>query len=481
MKTKISIILVLAFCSNILFAQGLKTNYFLDAYSHNHLMNPALSPNRGYVYIPCVNFNLGLNGNMKISQFLYMNNGSFTTALNPDISAKTFLSKLHNNNHLDFDISDKILAAGFYIKNMFFSLDLGINANVGLNIPKDFFSFLKKQMYSQNTHYNFKNFALKSNAYADLGLGFAMDIDEHIRVGGKLKILAGLANASLNVTDWKMNMTGDEWSTSIKSEANIMGNGITYDLDSNGNLDLSTIGFDISKLGVAGWGGAIDLGAQYSFGEESYFNGLRVSLGITDLGFINYGKDASHRFTEGGSVKFVGINNIGVSDSGTFEMGSIDNLIDDLVDDVYGLMDLKADAPKGKASALSTKIAIGAEYSFVNNTMGIGVLFTSKISKFYSINELTLSYNLHPSSWFGLALSTSFVQSGLSSIGWSLNLAPNYGLNLFLGMDYVPFTYMSNYLPYETGNVNISVGLCVPLGKKASLKKLKEQSVEVMY
>ena len=72
---------------------SLRSAYFLEGYTYRHQMNPAFASERNYVGMPVLgNFNIGLQSNIGVSNFLYkLPNGDLTTFLNGSVSSSEFL------------------------------------------------------------------------------------------------------------------------------------------------------------------------------------------------------------------------------------------------------------------------------------------------------------------------------------------------------------------------------------------------------
>ncbi|MEG2336975.1 MAG: DUF5723 family protein, partial [Bacteroidales bacterium] len=183
-----SIILLCLFSQSS--AQTNRTGYFMDKYSHRHIYNPALSPTWGYISIPVVGlFSIGTESNLSLSKFLFPleNSKQLGTFMHPDISSDQFLSGLHQQNYFSLDNTIDILSFGFYTgQSSFWTFDLSLKTNFQFNIPYEFFNFVKNGMSSSQTNYQIKDMEFGFNSYVDLSLGYAQDIGDEWRVGGKL-------------------------------------------------------------------------------------------------------------------------------------------------------------------------------------------------------------------------------------------------------------------------------------------------------
>ena len=112
MKTKILSAILLLAVSVGASAQSLKSGYFTEGFTYRHQINPAFQPERRYVSFPVLgNMNIGLNGNVGLSTFLYESKKpgyDLTTFLSNEVSSETFLSKLKGKNRMGADINMQI-------------------------------------------------------------------------------------------------------------------------------------------------------------------------------------------------------------------------------------------------------------------------------------------------------------------------------------------------------------------------------------
>ncbi|GHV36788.1 hypothetical protein FACS1894178_8360 [Bacteroidia bacterium] len=472
----LSSIFVIVFSSA--YAQGSLTQYWLKSYTHNHLINPAVAPSNGYIYIPGVNLNVGLSSNYTFNKFMFPGENGMQTFMHPDVNSNDFLSKLKKNQHLDLEVNDAIFSLGFWIKDKhFFTFDISVKTDVGFNLPKDLFRFMKDGGYGYNSEYNFKNIRFNANVYAELALGWSSEIFEGFRVGGKLKGLVSMAALEANIKNMHLQMSGDQWAIATNAEVDVLGAGIRLATDSLGNLDLAghhnilgmVVGdenskFDYKKIRPAGYGGAIDLGVHYAFPKDSPAYGLKLSAGVTDLGFVSFGKKNTHRFTQNGEIVFAGVNDFKVI---------YDHIIDTVIysghedeqEYLLNALDQMTQIGYGNAKSrmywLNTRVAAGAEYAVWKDKVGIGALYTGTFYHGYYFDEFTLSFNFRPSDWFGIALSTSFMRQGFSSMGIALELAQI----IHISLDYLPFEFTPEWIPIRDGNFNLAFGISLPFVK----------------
>lgn len=453
------------------FSQLNRTSYFMDKYTHRHVLNPAMTPKHGYFYLPGLGpLSLGVETNMGISTFLFplSNSNRLGTFLHPEVSSEQFLSKIQEKNTFSFDNTLNILSFGFFAPggSGFWTFDLGVKTNANLNIPYNFFSFLKNGMSSRNTFYDIKNFKVAVDVYSEAALGYSRDITDELRVGGKVKFLVGVGGAEFNFQKFDIHMSEDAWGVSTLAEGRVYGEGVSFTTDSLGHID----GAKVENMGVGGYGGAIDLGAVYKFED------FRFSFGLTDLGFISYKKDNVKVARADGSVSFTGFDGLNIGDSNKIE--GLDGAIDNLKDDLLTMAEFHEIASESKNRFLRTTISAGVEYILWDDKFTAGLLSTTRFGAPRVTTELTLSANLRPVNWFAFSASYSFIASQFGSIGWGLHFTPKWGLNLFLGGDYIPLRVTPQFIPVKDANFNFYFGLSVPIGCNYNRRGINSEDVD---
>lgn len=248
-----------------------RTSYFVRNSTQSHNFNAAFVPDQGYVGMPLLNgFDIQLGSNFGTSTFLYpLSNGKTGLFLNEEVSSEAFMSRLRNNNYLDFNFGYDVIDFGWFTgKDSFWTVSLGVDVNVDSSFPKEFFKLLKNGMADNPQTYTIHNLGLGAQAYAHLSLGYSRGLDELVkglRVGGKVKFLASMADIQMNIDRLDVNMSSQSWSVSSLGTARILGGGVAPSLSEDGYVN--GVQFDPSGLGVGGFGMAFDLGAEYTLSE----------------------------------------------------------------------------------------------------------------------------------------------------------------------------------------------------------------------
>ena len=245
-------------------AQTSRTGYFMENYSYRYMANPAFAPTHGFISVPLLgNLETSFNTNSGASDFFFpLSDGSLGTFLHPEISSDLFLNGLQDFTSLGLDLDMGILNAGFYVGRNFFTVGINLHEDFSADVPKDAFALLKQRMDNGTKTYHIQGLNAVANAYADISLGMSTDIFDNLRVGGRLKLLLGIAAADLNVSKLDASMSDELWQTDAVIDANVYGRGIEFELEDESPHYVSGVR-ETGDYGIAGTGFAGDLGVTY--------------------------------------------------------------------------------------------------------------------------------------------------------------------------------------------------------------------------
>ncbi|HOV83490.1 MAG TPA: DUF5723 family protein [Paludibacteraceae bacterium] len=408
-------------------AQQLNTLYFLENSPVRNYFNPAFQPLSGfYLGFPVLGytfFELG-NNSLTLKDVVYNKNGETILFLNPAGDKNKFYKSLSNKTWLNTDIHLNLLNFGFRSGDAYFSLGITEKVDGSLSLPKDMFKLL---LYGtpelENNIFNFKDLGGSVSAYTEIALGYSKILNDQWSVGGKVKFLSGNANTSFTNERLTLNANTDQWllngkgSLKISSPAQVT---IGEKLDSIEFIKPSSTS---DWLKPSGMGAGFDIGFTYKPIQQ-----LTVSAALTDIGFINWksnikkvGYDMNYTFD--GLVK---INNLDSVDMDAF-LDTLSNAFKDSY--------TTQQATSSYTTFTPTKLNIGAEYTFLDNKMSVGLLSRTIFRKNID-EEITTSFNLRPVNWFNLALSYSFLKGKMSNIGAALGLRTGF-IYWNLSADYI--------------------------------------------
>ena len=466
-------------------AQNLNSSYFMEGMTYRHQLNPAFMGESNYINMPLFvlgNFNVGVQGNIGVNDFLYkynQNGYKLTTFMNPSVSNSEFLSNLHTNNHLSMNLSMPIIAFGFRGFGGFNTFEIGFRSNTSINLPYGLFDFMKTGMSNEaGSHYTVEDLTVRSNNYAEVALGHSHEIiKDRLTIGAKVKFLVGGANAEAKIKKMDITMGQDEWLIDAEGqlEGSLKGGYFeSKEPDENGKPG-EIDGFDIDGPGIGGFGVEFDLGAVNKM--DDFVEGLTLSAALLDLGFIkwNNGLKAKmiHRYTFKGFENPIAVK----PDEG--QPGDIDDELDNLGDQFEEFIKFR---DEGTVSSRTTKLAttmnIGAEYVLpYYKNLKFGLLSSTHFNKPFTWSEARLSANVAPVRWFEASVNYAISSFG-SSLGWVLNFHPN-GFNFFIGTDHMITKVTPQYVPVGNANANVSLGFNITWGKKKAKKVVKTTTTTI--
>ena len=500
----IGVFFIMLVCTLSANAQFLRTSYFMEGTHYRQQLNPALTPTKGYFNLPVIG---AVNATVGSTSLGYQDIIDIIDDGDDFYTKPDFMNRLKDNNKLNVNFSTEILSAGWYKGKNFWSFNIGLRTDIGANLTKNMFTFLNEmetvEENLRNSNYDISGQQLNINAYTEIGLGLSRQINSRLTVGARVKALLGIGNMELKLnrvamsanlpSDQQINQWSSEsyWNSMSPSQAaqaaqelkdkfnNYHANlTVGAELKSSfkglelqeeeGKDYVTDFDFDSGKLGIAGYGFGIDLGASYKI-----LDNLTVSASVLDLGFISWSKS---------STKIASANPDPIDIKGSTYANMVDpnnpntvmNAVNQLQNDAQGYMDRVtngdvldydmlqlevSDAKESRKSRLASTLVLGAEYGFFNNKLAVGVLSTTRFVQPDALTELTFSANYRPKSWFNVALSYSAIQSAGKSFGLGLKLGP-----LFVGTDYM-------FLGKNSNSVNGFVGVSIPLGGRKASKE----------
>lgn len=440
---------------SVLSAQNNRTSYFLDGYTYNFRLNPAFTPERGFVAIPVLgNVSIGAESNLALSTFVYpTSDGRPVLFIDDSVSDTEFLSKLNKRNMINSNLNLTLLAFGFKTGKFYHTFDVSLKAQESSLFGKDLLEFIKVGSANGTHSWNLGNIGASVRAYGEVAYGLSASIGESLRLGGRIKLLLGIARTDMMIDRLDLKMAKEGWAASSEGYAELSGP-IMIGTNDEGVMDFSQVEFGEIK-GLTGMGLGVDLGASYDFLD--YFT---ASLSLLDLGMISWNQ-TTKAVAGGADWTF---NGFGTIDE-TSELGE---QLETLGSELSSMAQLKKTGEGLKSSkwlAATMNAGIEARMPFYEK-LSFGLLGTHRFNGKYSWTEGRLSANLTPARCVGLAASYAFSNFG-SSLGGVFNLSCP-GFNFFIGVDsFIPlFSMTPQYIPINRINTNVSFGLNITFGAK---------------
>lgn len=169
-------------------AQNLVSGYFVDDFTYRYQMNPAFGNSKGFISMPALgNLNVGLHGNLGVSDVLYNVDGKTTTFLNPQLSSDEVLKNINDVNRIGTTDRIGILSAGFKAFGGYNTISISAVADVNAKVPGEMFNLLKNGL--ANKTYNLGDLRASGLAYGEIALGHSHQLPVRgLRVGAAVKL-----------------------------------------------------------------------------------------------------------------------------------------------------------------------------------------------------------------------------------------------------------------------------------------------------
>ncbi len=450
-----------------MFAQVTKTDYFMKSSYLRNSLNPALTPDQGYLVVPVMP-NIGVNAQtntFNLDHLTFRNSdGNRVSFMHQDIDVNRFLSRLSDDNYTSVDVNIKLFGLGFVKDDVYWNFDMGIRTHVDLNMPKPFFALLKEGFaQEEQTRYDLSDLRATGYSFLELGTSYARYATPHLKVGTRVKILGGLADFNLNAKSLNIDAGPEYWKAQSKVTLNGSAPRVRPKYDKKGNLD----GFSFSdSFNFSGFGTGVDIGAEYDMIELfPALEGLKLSLALNDIGFVYWTKDNTINLESPETDVIVRPSDYSLYKDGE---SSLSDVLTDAFDDIKEAVNLREVKRSGRFTKLRLNTNIGLEYELFPRKLTVGALYSIRFGNYFNLSEFTLSLNYRPNSWLATSASYSINHSQFDNMGLALHITPKRGINLFLASDYAIPRISSEFIPTTSRGLNLQLGISIPLGKGES-------------
>lgn len=441
-------------------AQEFRTAAFMQTNNYRHQINPAML-DEAYVGMPFFGqINVGATGNIGLKNFVYKLDGNprydLTTFMSPTVSAGEFLGDLHDKNRADVYVNYNIFSVGFKAFKGINLVELNVRSNTNVSLPYELFDFMKTTGSKET--YHLQDIGVRSQNYLELALGHSHRINDQWTVGAKLKFLIGGAYADFSADQLDVTMNGDQWRIvgDARLKAAVLSSEFDYEDPSKNAPDgrRRVKGLDDVSFGLPGFGLGVDLGATFEVTKD-----LTLSAAINDLGFINWSKvkHASSR----GDYTFNGFDDIyaGSNNTGSNKLG---DQFESLGDDLEEMFSVYDDGEGSESQALAATINLGAEYTLpAYRNLRFGFLYTSRLHGLYSYHQGLLSATIRPVKCLEASVNTAVSSTGCT-FGAALSLRAKH-YNFFIGSDRIFGKVSKEFIPLNSLNANVTMGMSFPL------------------
>jgi hypothetical protein len=457
------------------FAQQSNTMYFMQKTPQTTLLNPAFkadckfyiggalvnaTPILGQVFLPlAIDFT---NTGFDYSTIIHKGTASYQDSL--IIDTKQFVEGLKDYNYLMMNFNVDILSFGFRVKDY----SITFNATEKVDFKFGYSDDLFKIPYYGNADDDMIGkdlkmaFGVDAIHYREFAVGVSKPINDKLTVGGKAKVLFGMANVQTKNNEIVWNTDADNFDYTFKAETEINTSVPFLEFfynDTTGIIDSvkSVQDYNVQNyfMNFKNTGFGLDLGATYKINDK-----ITVAASVIDLGFITW-KDNPYSVKNTGDFNFTGLDVFseifGKDIKDTTAQGK--TFLDELVDSITGSFEVKSSTAKYK-TFLNPKVYIGGTYQ-ITEKMNAGALARVEFLRKQIRPSLTLSFNTQFKKWFGLTASYSIMNSTFTNagLGMSIKLGP---WKMFIINDNV----LGMILPHKARNINWRTGLYLAFGCK---------------
>lgn len=431
MNFKKSIILaaVLINCFNTMVAQQELSLNFLKNVGQSNLTNPAFrSDKKVNIWLPSIYFNVN-------SQDVTVND-LFKTNAQGTVTLSDLAARVQSQNRVDANINIQSLGIAYNVSDkLSFNAYHAINTNPNADINGNLVKLLgngNAQFLGQTVSFNSLT---NGSSYSELGIGAAYKLKNNISIGGRVKVLKGIAAIFTEGSQLQVAFDKDDYSLTFNNDFNVL----TYSYDKLKTLKTPN---DILKQGFSGAnkGLSLDLGATAQFGK------LEVAASIIDLAGSIKWQNEGKSYASKGTFKYSGLN----SDD-FFNIDSLDS--DSFKDTLKSVIGFKEGVNPSFTQNLPTRIYLSATYQ-LNEKIRLGALLYNEnggvnISRTgFMVNA---NYNLTKNLQIGTSLGLR--NGSISNVG--LQAVAQLGPIQIFG---VTDNLLGALQPYNTKNANGRIG-----------------------
>lgn len=441
-------------------AQSTQSGYFNDGYLFRHEMNPAIANRQSYVALPVLgNINISERGNIGVGDFVYSRNGQTVSFMHPDVSVEDAIKPFDHRLKLENNIRLDLISVGIADKKGkgYTTVDLGVRSAISGTVPGQLFRLAKEGPANQT--YDLSDLKFRADAYGELAVGHSHKIGEKVSVGGKVKLLFGVAHLDAMADGTELTLGEEAWEATVNAEVNASMKGLAYTTDTEmrgpeGQETPHTYvdGIEVDKPGLGGFGAALDLGVTYQ-----PIDGLTLGAAVVDLGGIKWSNNM-RASTDGPHSVSTSEYHFSADDNDPDSFEEEFERLGDAISDLYEIKDMGDQG--GRFTGIGTTINISAEYAMpFYKPLSVGVLNTTRLQSSGNWNETRISLNVAPCNWFAFSLGGGFGTFG-GTFGGMLSIHPK-GFNFYAGVDCIPAPFDKNGIPLGR-NFQANFGIAFP-------------------
>lgn len=447
MKNKYILALFSVLFATTLFAQrNLTLNDLKTPYTYR--VNPAATPEtRFFLGLPGLGHqNVQITNRISSVNNLFVKNAQDSLVLN---TSESFYNGMGKRSYIGVDVTNQILAFGFKAKNSYFNFDISNRLIAEVGFGSDLFKFLAQgnggSLLGQRAGFDGLGASLMS--YIEYGLGYSREISPNVTIGGRFKLLSGLANLSGTNTSFGITTDSVNYNLTFDGQADIKSSNTLIYTDSAymNNLDpmrLAKMAYNFSNFGMS-----FDFGTTIKLSEK-----FTATASVIDLGFINWKNGVSNYSVNKFSYTFKGLDlNSLLSDSS--------DVAKEITDSLTSIFNVGR-STKSYSTGLPTKVYLGGSYNW-NNYLSTGLTFYNEFYNSSYRGGIVLSSTFSLRHWLGATLNYGIYSRSSANVGFGLRIRGFYVLTDNL-------VALLNYQAVKAASVCFGFNLIVGKRKEAA-------------
>ncbi len=361
-----------------------------------------------------------------------------------------FVNILKDINRIETNVDLNLFYLGLRIKRNYFSLAVNSRINGALTFPKDAIEwalFGPADPRNANRAFTLDGFSGKATAFHEVALGYGRRITDRLYIGGRLKLLYGVANLTTDNLNGRFLSRID--SVFISNDAFTINTAGFSDL-----FDSNISSSDFLKNNVLNFGNrgtAFDIGAKYRVNDL-----ITLTASATDIGSIKW-KD----FT-----KSYGVNAVTYSYSGFDVLDLLNNdqnisneFVQQELDSLERLYELVETEGITYSSALIPRVYMGANIELLN-MHNFGATAYSDFFEGDINTAFALSYGFKFRRLLNTVVTATYKNGSLGNIGGGLSLRLGV-VQLYAASENI----LSALYPARAKRANVRFGMNLTFGQ----------------
>ena len=440
---------LLTFCvfwlNTAVFGQQNLTLYGMKELPQSFYLNPGFKQkNRFYLSLPLgyntVSFN---HSGFKLASAYVVGNDD-SLVIRPDLA----IAKMGKRNLITFDLNNELFGFAFKVKRKnYISFSTSLRENFTFSYPKDLFRFVNEGNGSEaflGKRASLDGLGVYNNAYIEYALGYNRDISKKLAVGGRVKLISGLANIHTSSSKLGITTNAETFDITIDGQMGVNSSNALYFLDSAGQDALMTT-FPKAAYNFSNFGLGFDFGGSYKLTDK-----IELNASLLDLGFINWKTNIKNYESSSVNYTFKGVDVNAV----LFDSLDLGNHLADTLSQVFGYQANN----EGYRTSLATRFYIGGVYNLNKTFSSSLTLYNQFIASRYRMGA-AVAMNMHVRNWLSFAVNYSAYGRSMNNIGVGLRLKGG-PLQFYIATDNI----LVGYNPAKAKNAHLTFGLNLMIG-----------------